>query len=347
MNDTSSLNQAAVILKSLPRAQAAAILSRLEAADIQMVLDTINTLDRVTAEQISDSLERLNRESERWKTGAEQNVAQLLNESDEIESQVRDQRMSHAVDPLHPFAFLIDTLPMVRDHLLQDEHPKNVAIVLSMLPPDVASSCMNSFEPNTRVTVLRRICELDEVNQEEIMQLSYALKLRHKKITNNRAHKNKGVDSAAELLSCTDQETQDRLLAYMNQSDPDLADRLQRSVFKVEDIEFLSDDEIKTLLRNVDTSCWAPALKSTPLSLQTKIIDNLADKPAAMLNREMAESGSVDEHTQRLAQRQIINGVLTLNKQGKINLGNNGSTKGSVFPAVEYGQSASTISTIN
>jgi flagellar motor switch protein FliG len=346
MNDTSSLKQAAVILKSLPRAQAAVILSRLEAADIQTVLDTINTLDRVTADEISSSLDRLNRESRRWKTGAERDVNALLVDSDEIEGGIQDRRSSLTVDPAHPFAFLVDTLPMVRDHLLQDEHPKNVAIVLSMLPPDVASLCMNSFEPNTRVSVLRRMCELDEVNQEEVMQLSYALKLRHKKITNNRAHQNKGVDSAAELLSCSDQETQDRLLAHINQSDPDLADKLQRSVFKIEDVEFLSDEEVKVLLRNVDTSCWAPALKAAPLSLQSKILGNLAEKPAAILNREIDDSGSVDEHTQSLARRQIINGVLTLNKQGKINLGK-GSAKGSVFPKVEYGQSASTMSTIN
>ena len=82
MNASSSLNQAAIILKSLPKRQAASILSRLEAADIQTVLDAIKNLDQVTADQIMESLERLHQESRRWKTEPAEKLAvdQLLDE---------------------------------------------------------------------------------------------------------------------------------------------------------------------------------------------------------------------------------------------------------------------------
>ncbi len=336
MNATSSLIQAAIILKSLSKQQAARILSRLEAADIQQVLDAINTLDHVTADQISAALERLNREARRWKTEREdERDVEKLNTATEAIRSCLDGDSPGPIEPDHPFGFLVHALPMVRDHLLEDEHPKNIAIVLSTMPPEIASECMKSLEPMTRVSVLRRICELNELPQEEISQLSFTLKLRFKKMMNTPHHMQMGMQAAAELLSCSDSGSQETLLAFISQSDPDLAHKLSQSVIKIEDLETMEDSEIKILLAHVDTSCWAPTLKNAPLAVQQKILANMADRPAEMLNYEIQTIGMVDEHLQQLASQQVINCIVRLNKEGKIKLQNLAKQQTStLFPAV-------------
>ena len=118
MNANSSLNQAAIILKSLPKRQAASILSRLEAADIQTVLDAIKNLDQVTADQITESLERLHRESRRWKTESGEKLAfdELLEEVKFGANFRGDVRPAGITDSGHPFGFLADAIPAVRNN---------------------------------------------------------------------------------------------------------------------------------------------------------------------------------------------------------------------------------------
>lgn len=322
MNANSSLNQAAIILKSLPKRQAASILSRLEAADIQTVLDAIKSLDQVTADQIMESLERLHQESRRWRTEPAEKLAvdQLLDVVNLGANYVGEAPPAGITDTDHPFGFLVAALPPVRDRVLEDEHPQNIAIVLSTFPPETASTTMKSLDPVTRVSVLKRLCELDELNQETVAQLSYALKLRYRKLMNKQQYKKTGMESAVAMLSCSDPQTQETLFALVNQSDPDLAENLQRRVIKIEDLAALKDADVKSVLRNVDTSCWAPALKKAPLSIQKKFLDNMGQRPAQLLSQEMANIGDIDESVSYLAQKQIINVALSLHRVGKIKL---------------------------
>ena len=52
----SGLYQAAIILQSLPKAQAAKILSRLEAVDIKTVFDALDKVDKSSVNELRDAL---------------------------------------------------------------------------------------------------------------------------------------------------------------------------------------------------------------------------------------------------------------------------------------------------
>ena len=350
MNVTSSLNQAAIILKSLPKRQAASILSRLEAADIQTVLAAVKNLDPVTAAQIIESLERLHQESRRWKQEPAEQIAvdELLDAVKLGANFVGEVPPPGINDPDHPFGFLMNAIPAVRGHLLEDEHPQNIAIVLSSFPPDLASTTMKSLDPVVHVSVLRRLCELEELDQEAVAQLSYALKLRYRKLMNKQQYNNSGMQSAAALLSCSDPQSQEALFAIINQSDPDLAENLQRRMIKLDDLAALDNSEIKSVLRNVDTSCWAPALKKAPLVIQKKFLDNMGQRPSELLSQEMANIGDVDESVAQLARKQIINVALKLHREGKIKLFKPGGKRTGLPPIGDsFGYSSPTTSAMS
>lgn len=349
MNRSSNLMQAAVVLNSLPKKQVASLLSRLEPCDIKTVLDAVKRLDVVSASQISDSLVRFSNEAERWRVGdSSKHDVQLENaqRSLEVALATPPSKLEKSVESSNPFEFLIDVIPMIRLHLLEDEHPKHVAMVLSTLPPDVASATMKDMDRALRVSVLKRMCELDELHEEDVAELSFALKLRLKKLLNSRKSKAPGVDLAANILSCSDDETRESLIAFMGQTDPDLANKLQRSVFKIERLETLEDLEIKTILKNVDTASWAPALKNSPMSLQTKIFANMAPRAAELLAQEMSDVGHVESVIEGLAQKNIVQVALKLAREGKIDLRKQRTPQpaGQVFPPIAIDSSTYAVS---
>lgn len=312
--------QAAVVLNSLPNQQAALVLSRLEPSDIKTVLDAITRLDDVSASQISTALDRLATEAARWRNGDDEVDIQIEEIRRSVDEALATPKTSleRSVESDKPFGFLVEVIPMIRLHLLEDEHPKNIAIVLSMLPPDIASQTMKGLDPALRGSVLKRICEIEELDAEEIVQLSFALKLRLNKLLNSRQRKTIGVKLAANMLSCSDEGTQEALIAYMGQSDPDLAVKLQCSVFKIERLESLSAGELRAVLKNVDTSVWAPALKNAPASLKSKIYGSMAARPAEMLAHEIDQTGHVEAAIEDLARQNVIQVVLRLAREGRI-----------------------------
>ena len=202
--------------------------------------------------------------------------------------------------------------------MLEDEHPKCIALVVAQLHPQIAAEVVHSLEPIQRIAVLRRLCEQQEPATEEIAQLGYALKLRLNKIQGQTAYGRSGVNLAADLLSVADARTQQEVLDYMKQQDPDLAKQLEHSVFAFSDIAKLSNEEIKALLKSADTSLWAPALKQASLETRRKILDNMAERAAQLLSQEIANIGPVDQHIANRAQQQIINLIVRMRRNGSI-----------------------------
>lgn len=327
MTHSNSLVQAAIVLSSLPTSQAAQLLSRLDSSDVKRVLEASDQLDHISAEQITDSLNQLQSETRRFE------LANLGSESVEIaEAKLQIEKALAVVPPAlalsresqQPFSFLAEAIPALRRLVLADEHPRNIAIVLSLFAPGLASQTMSTLDPNQQISVLKRMCELDEIHDADVTELVYSLRMRLNKLLNSRIGKSAGVDSAADLLSCSDAATREALLVHVEQSDPDLAKTLERSVFGVERLCRFTDRDIKTVLKNVDTSYWAPALKNASAVLVDKILNNMALAPRDLLSYEIAEIGYVDSAQEDTARRNIVNAVLDLARQGKVNVQSRG-----------------------
>lgn len=312
--------QAALVLNALPTMQAAKVIARLEPNDIKSVLDVVTKLGSPSAAQLKNAVNRLANES----------VALKRIDSDDVRPNDATDRMDEALqnapsvldeqDLNQPFDFLVDMLPEIRSHLLEDEHPRNIATVLSLLPPQIASATMKSFDDPLRISVLRRMCELEEVTREEIVELRFAIRQRLKKFLRSRDSDNVGVDSAIKMLSCSDRDTQESMLTHFEQVDPDLANKLKGSLIEIEKLETLLDKEIRLLLSIVDTSNWAPALKNASTTLQLRILGCMAKPVAKLLQQEIDELGAVDQELEDACRQNIIQVVLQLVRDGKINL---------------------------
>ena len=307
----SSLHQAAVILKSLPKQQAAKILSRLEAEDIKTVLNALDTVDRVSASEVSAALQELADSTGR---NIPKSTDQSLGEFFERLESVSPRGKRQSSKGYRPFGFMADLRPEIQLQLLEDEHPRNIAMVLAEMDSSQSSSLVREFEPALRVSILRRLCDTESVAREEKAELSYALKLRLKKILNKNSYDQAGVNSVADMLSCSDEGTKEEIMAHLTQTDPDLAKKVSKSVITFEDLESADDEEIQELLAKADTTLWAPALRRASNGLRNKVLSNMAELPSKMLSREISTIGPVDEYTANRAQQRLINLVLRIRR---------------------------------
>ncbi|MEM7457178.1 MAG: FliG C-terminal domain-containing protein [Planctomycetota bacterium] len=304
----SQLHQAAVILHSLPRTQAARILSRLESRDIRTVFKALDRVDEVSAAEILEAFGKF-QDASRILAGSEPENSSELDTLEEFPAGDSDQLSEIGLH--NRFGFVVEATPSQRLQLLRDEHPRNIATVLAHLPPGISSAIVGQLDTELRISVLRRLCETEVPPDEETTQLVYTLKLRYNKLASQQFNMS-GVEVAANLLSCSDPVTKQRLLEEMRSEDPELARRISGTIFEFDDLILLEDSQIKAVLRKTDTSLWAPALKDAPLETRKKILNNMADKAAQVLSEEIANIGIVDPQIAHRARQQVVAQILKM-----------------------------------
>ena len=70
-------------------------------------------------------------------------------------------------------------------------------------------------------------------------------------------------------------------------------------MFVFEDIARFSDKDIQTVLKNVETSQWAMALKGASDTLKEKILKNMSERAAETLREEMEYLGPAKRSRRR------------------------------------------------
>ena len=84
------------------------------------------------------------------------------------------------------------------------------------------------------------------------------------------------------------------------------------------DLTKLTDKDIQTVLKNVETPQWAMALKGASPELKQKILGNMSQRASAMLVEEMDYLGSVRLSEVEQVQQQIVDIVRRLEDAGEI-----------------------------
>ena len=127
-----------------------------------------------------------------------------------------------------------------------------------------------------------------------------------------------GVQAVAEILNVIDRATERSLLENLTQEDPDLVEEIRRLMFVFEDITQLGNKEIQMLLKNVDNTQWAMALKGASEELKNKILQNMSKRACDMLREEMEYLGPVRLSNVEQVQQQIVDIVRRLEDSGEI-----------------------------
>ena len=95
-------------------------------------------------------------------------------------------------------------------------------------------------------------------------------------------------------------------------------EEIRRLMFVFEDLIKLSDKDIQTVLKNIETNQWALALKGASQPMQEKILGNMSQRAAEMLREEMEFVGKVRLSEVESMQQKIVDVVRGLEDAGQV-----------------------------
>ena len=316
----SDIRKAAVLLMSLPEDQAAQIMGKLTAKQVEMVSIEIARLGRLSGDEQESVIHEFadaNPNSLGLAGGGLDVAKTLVEKALGKNAGTTLDVVRQSIEAL-PFGFLKKVDPQNLLTFIIDEHPQTIALVLSHLPPAYGAEVIKGLPAERQLAVIRRIAHMGQTSPEVLNEIEHGLQSRMASLMNQSFEKAGGVNSVAEILNVSDRATERSLLESLAQDDPQLVEEIRRLMFVFEDLCKLSDKDIQTVLKNVETAQWAMALKGASSDLKQKIMGNLSQRAAALLTEEMEYLGSVRLSEVEQIQQQIVDVVRKLEEAGEI-----------------------------
>ena len=319
------IRKAAVLLMSLPQEQAAKLLTKLDAKQVEAVSIEIARLGSITGEEQETVIRDFANASPTGLTGGSGGLGvakNLLEQALGKNATATLDCVRQSIEAL-PFGFLqkVDSQNLLT--FIIDEHPQTIALILSHMPPQQAAAIINGLPAERQLSVVRRVATMGQTSPEIIHEVEQGLEHRMASVMSQQFEKAGGVEAVAEILNVVDRATERSLLENLAQEDPDLVEEIRRLMFVFEDITKFSDRDIQTVLKNVDSSQWAMALKGASEDLKQKILGNMSKRAAALLQEEMEYLGPVRASNVEQVQQQIVDIIRRLEDMGEISTPSN------------------------
>lgn len=319
MNNVTNYRHAAVVLKSLPKKTADHFLADLDPLQSQkIVMEMRHT--RVTAANLREAIAKLKADGLGGSTKSETissegkifridspDYSSNFGENLGLESRPNlDFSSSGTVSfEKDPFVFLTSYESTFLNALFADLKVRSAAIILSTMSFEFALERLNTMQGIRKVQVMRGIAELEDLHPAEISDLKFAVRLQIQHLLKKDPQLNqkpaaKPKNESLSPKSFNMESGKARTLSLL-QNGKLIAGLLE-----------MPDAKVKKLLKTIDTSDLAPALKTCPIAVQKKVLKNMAKKPAAILSNEILKVRIDEKHRISKARRSIANAIQRL-----------------------------------
>lgn len=319
--ELSGLQKAAILLISLGPEKSVNVFKHLKEDEIeQLTLEIANTRSVPAAkkEEVLDEFYEVCLAQQYIAEGGITYAKQLLEKalgSDKARDVIGKLTASLQV---RPFEFVKKTDPTQLLNFIQDEHPQTIALILSYLSTAQASVIIGSLAPEKQADVAKRIAQMDRTSPDVIKEVEKVLERKLASLVNQDYTIVGGVDAIVEILNTVDRGTEKHIIETLEIEEPELADEIRRKMFVFEDILSLDDKSIQRVLREVDNSELAMALKGSNEEVQNVIFNNLSKRLAVMIREDMEFMGPVRMKDVEEAQQKIVNVIRKLEDSAEI-----------------------------
>jgi flagellar motor switch protein FliG len=219
---------------------------------------------------------------------------------------------------VRPFDFVRKTEASQITNFISSEHPQTIALILSYLKPKQAAEVLSSLPTDKQADVTARIAKMEGTSPEVIKEVEKVFEKKLAALMTEDYTQVGGIDYVVEILSSVDRTTEKHILETLEIEEIELSEEIRRKMFVFEDILQLSNRDVQTVLRDVDTKDLTVALKGASEELKAHIFSNQSKRLAAMIQEEMDFLGPIRRSDREEAQQRIVNIVRRKQDSGDI-----------------------------
>ncbi|WP_338466863.1 flagellar motor switch protein FliG [Novosphingobium sp. ZN18A2] len=315
---------AAVFVMLLDDEQAAAVLSRLDPAELAQLGESMCGLGEIRPDAISAALggfvsratqEGLPPGDRRGRVRALMTRAVGDVKAEGVMDRIPDDAPPRAIDLarwLTPKAIV----PLIRG-----EHPQAIAVLLVQLEAETAAQVLAALPQDQQSQVVHRIATLGPVSPHAIAMLEDMLSRRIADLHGTRALAMGGVREAAEIINASARQVEKRVMPQIAKMDRALARSIEAEMFKFEHLFTLDEKSMGTLLREVESDVLIGALKGIAEDRRDLFFRAMSSRAADGLKDEIEARGRMKMAEVIESQKAVVNAARKLAADGEIVFG--------------------------
>lgn len=317
----SGIRKAAIVLVSLDSETAASVLKHMKDDDIEQLTLEIATLGKVTPAQQENAVEefyQLALAQEYIAQGGIDYAKQILEKALGTAKAMEIINRLSASLRVTPFAFARNVSPEQLTGFIEGEHPQTIALVVAHLRPDQAALVMSALPPDLQADVALRVAQMEGARPEVIKEVEEVLERKLTTFGTQEFQAAGGIKSLVEVLQNVDRSTEKAILERLEEENPEIAEEVKNLMFVFEDIVFMEDRYVQMIIREIDSSDLALALKAASDEVKDKIMRNMSERASTMLQEELEYIGPVRLRQVEEAQMKIVAIIRKMEEAGQI-----------------------------
>jgi len=291
--------KAAILLLAMGEDNASEVLKNLEEAEIQQIGYYMSRFTDVSPEELDIVLEEFYRKSVMQDEGVGvlasgdfvKNALTKAMGSDKARDLVEKLKSHQDEGALDSLKFMD---PKIIASYISHEHPQTIALIMAHL-----TDLVETIPPGI-------IAEMDDVLNEEMKAAA---------VIGTQVG---GVESVAEMLNQMDKATETRILATIEESNPDLAEQIRELMFTFEDLVLIDGGHMQIVLKEIDQNDLVMSLKTASDAVKELIFSAMSSRAADMIREDLEVMGPVKVSDVEEAQQKIINVIRRLEEDGKV-----------------------------
>lgn len=319
------VQKVAVLLMQLETRQAAEVMRQFSEFEADEIAAEIVRMQRVDAQLVEDAINELHDLATAGKPdarGGRDMAAGLLEASFGAEKAITVMnRLSSAMAGM-TFEFLDSSEPSHIASLLDGELPQTVALVLAHLRSEVASSVLAGFDPEQRASVAMALASMGTAVPEAVRIVAEELKKRTGSVlaTHEPLEAVGGVQPLVDILNRSNVKVEKEVLSALDMRDPELAEEVRSRMLSFADLVKFDRIDVQRVLRGVDPSTLALALKGVSTAVEDTVRANISERTRSILDAEVTTMGKVRISQVEEARADIVQTIRALEATGEITI---------------------------
>ncbi len=205
-------------------------------------------------------------------------------------------------------------------NLIADENPESQSIVLTQLPKSKRNTVFELFEGESKVGLLRALCQGRTVATEYIMSLADALRRKAQRSGILDQGAMSGVDVLLDLLGQASLNEQQNLMAELDSTNPEAARMVRGSLVTPETLQFIRDGLLIEVFLGLEADTLATFLGGCPEHLRNLVLSKVPQDLAEDWYELIRGLHSIDSENYKIAEMQILTKIRSYSDSGMINL---------------------------
>jgi flagellar motor switch protein FliG len=352
--NSDNLRRVAVVLSSLPTAEADKVLAQFDAADSELLRQSMNSIDQLDENEQHDVLTDFLAQQatdEIWTDQAATPDMPVAAPAEPEQTPAAAPPTARPAEPVGRFAMLEQLPASLVASQLTNEQPQTVAVLLSRLQPGSSAGILREMSPALQTELLQRISGLGAVSEQVIMELEQAVAELVSGGNGDQPNGVQGLATVQAILDATDPLHRHQLIdklggRYETDSipqDPPVVDTAAptpwleqdtagvskvsttdsgKFVIRFEDLAQLDDTSLATVIQSVDSQLVLLALAGASQDFVQRIMQPLDEHESKLLQRRMQQIGPVQLQDIARAQQLLASQAIRLAIEGRITIAN-------------------------